>query len=386
MRRAALVGVMGYGQQHLRILAGAEALGRLRLDRVAVASRAEAAEVLEPLALRGVRIFDDWREMLAPEAGPVELVCLPTPIHLHAEMVQAALAAGADVLVEKPLAGSLAEADAVIAAARAAGRKVAVGFQEVSTRIWQVILAGLAAGRLGALKEVRGYGLWPRNSTYYKRNNWAGRMRVGGHPVFDSPLNNALAHYVHLLLVAAGSGRRTARVTAITGECWRAQDIENYDTATFRAETDAGVAVTFAASHSCAVHEDPVIRIMGESGELTWQFGRGVSGIWADGERLAMNDPVGWKKREAMMAAVLDWFGGDEHAPVCTLESARAHVELVEALAAVAPPQEVAPKMILRRREVGGGEQRCLRGVEDAVRAVLVTGKPFAGADLGWAG
>jgi len=377
---------MGYGQQHLRVLLEAEAAGRARLERVAVASRAEAAEVLAPLEARGVEVFEDWREMLNPARGTLDAVFLPTPIHWHAEMTLAALAVGADVLVEKPLAGSLVQAGQMVAAAKAAGRRVAVGFQEVSTPLWCAVREGLAAGRLGTVQEVRGHGLWARTSHYYGRNNWAGRAVIDGRPVFDSPLNNALAHFVHLLLVLAGSGARTARVTDLVGECWRAQDIETYDTAAFRAETDTGVPIAFAATHSCGEHENPTIRIIGTGGELVWQLGRGLYGQWADGSPAAMPDPQDKSKRDTMMAAFLNWLDGDATAPVCTLESAAAHVELIEKLAQVAPARAVAPARVRRFALEDGGEQRMIEGVEAAVRSVSATGQPFAGAALGWAG
>ena len=376
---------MGYGQQHLRVLLEAEAAGRLRLERVAVASRAEAAAVLAPLEARGVEVYEDWREMLNPSRGNLDAVFLPTPIHWHAEMTLAALAVGADVLVEKPLAGSVAQATQMVAAAKAAGRRVAVGFQEVSTPLWCAVRAGLAAGRLGTIQEVRGHGLWARTSHYYGRNNWAGRAIIDGRPVFDSPLNNALAHFVHLLLVLAGSGGQTAHVTKVVGECWRAQDIETYDTAAFRAETDTGVPIAFAATHSCGEHSNPTLRIIGSGGELTWQLGVGVTGRWADGSLADLADPKDTAKRDAMLAAFLNWTDGDETAPVCTLDSAAAHVELIEKLAAAAPARAVAAARVRRFALEDGGEQRMIEGVEAAVRSVSETGQPFAGEALGWA-
>ena len=45
---------------------------------------------------------------------------------------------------------------------------------------------------------------WPRGASYYARNNWAGRLRVGSAWVLDSPVNNAFAHFLMLALFWAG--------------------------------------------------------------------------------------------------------------------------------------------------------------------------------------
>jgi predicted dehydrogenase len=71
----------------------------------------------------GVKSFPSLEALLA-EAP--DMLVIATPPASHAEVAIAGLAAGAHIFCEKPLANSLEEADAIIAAARAAGRKVAV--------------------------------------------------------------------------------------------------------------------------------------------------------------------------------------------------------------------------------------------------------------------
>ena len=46
---------------------------------------------------------------------------------------------------------------------------------------------------------------WPRYFNYYARNNWAGKLAMNGTWVFDSPVNNACAHYLNLALFWAGA-------------------------------------------------------------------------------------------------------------------------------------------------------------------------------------
>ena len=78
------------------------------------------------MAAHGVPTVSDWQELL----GKVDIVSICSPAVTHAEIVRAFLEAGADVLVEKPIATDLSEADALIALAEDKGRVLTVGHQE----------------------------------------------------------------------------------------------------------------------------------------------------------------------------------------------------------------------------------------------------------------
>jgi predicted dehydrogenase len=98
----------------------------------------------------------DWRRVV--ERDDVDLVDICTPGDSHAEIAIAALAAGKHVLCEKPLANSVAEAEAMVAAAEraaASGVRAMVGF--TYRRVPAVALARqlVADGRLGQLRHVR---------------------------------------------------------------------------------------------------------------------------------------------------------------------------------------------------------------------------------------
>src|SRR5262249_38680919 len=68
----------------------------------------------------------DWRRTV--ERRDIDAVLVCTPPHLHAEITIAALGAGKHVLCEKPLCRTLEEAEAMVAAARSAGRLLKCGF------------------------------------------------------------------------------------------------------------------------------------------------------------------------------------------------------------------------------------------------------------------
>ena len=60
----------------------------------------------------------------------------------------------------------------------------------------------------------------------------------------------------------------------MAAELYRAQPIENYDTAALRIETDTGVDVHFYASHSCKTTLEPEMVARGDGGRVLWRHGR----------------------------------------------------------------------------------------------------------------
>ncbi|MER6140025.1 Gfo/Idh/MocA family oxidoreductase [Streptomyces sparsogenes] len=98
----------------------------------------------------------DWRALIARD--DVQLVDICTPGDSHAEIAIAALEAGKHVLCEKPLANSVAEAEAMVAAARRArerGQVAMVGFNYRRTPALAHARAMVRDGRLGVLRHVR---------------------------------------------------------------------------------------------------------------------------------------------------------------------------------------------------------------------------------------
>lgn len=118
--RAGVVGIGAFGRHHAAKYArmdGVELIGMA--DPCAKARRAA-------VATHEIPVYADWRELL----GAVDLVSVCSPAITHASIVRAFLNAGAHVLVEKPIATRLAEADQLVALAEATGRVLTVGHQE----------------------------------------------------------------------------------------------------------------------------------------------------------------------------------------------------------------------------------------------------------------
>ncbi|HYC45870.1 MAG TPA: Gfo/Idh/MocA family oxidoreductase [Burkholderiales bacterium] len=118
--RAAVIGVGSLGRYHAQKYA---ALDGVELHAVADLDAARATAVAAELGCRGVT---DYRELL-PD---VDLVSVVVPTEAHCAVASACLEAGAHVLVEKPIARTLEEADALIALAARRSRTLAVGHLE----------------------------------------------------------------------------------------------------------------------------------------------------------------------------------------------------------------------------------------------------------------
>ncbi|TVQ35476.1 MAG: gfo/Idh/MocA family oxidoreductase, partial [Spirochaetaceae bacterium] len=146
-------------------------------------------------------VYSDYREALARPDVDLVSVCLPPS--LHAETAVAALQAGKHVLLEKPMAPSLAECDAILQAAAQAGKMVSVvsqnRFQTSMIRLKEVLDSGLA-GRVvhGAVNSY-----WWRGQSYYDlwwRGTW--ESEGGG-----CTINHAV-HHADLLLWMMGMPQR----------------------------------------------------------------------------------------------------------------------------------------------------------------------------------
>lgn len=152
-------------------------------------------EKAETLAARyGAKAFTSVTTMIRETGVEAAIVCTPHPA--HAAPAIEAMENGAHVLVEKPMAASLADCDAMIAAAERAGVKLGV----ISQRRWYPpsirVREAIDAGKLG--KPVLGIAtlLGWRDKTYYESDPWRGKWDTEGGGV----LVNQAPHQLDLLL------------------------------------------------------------------------------------------------------------------------------------------------------------------------------------------
>ncbi|MFZ5494676.1 MAG: Gfo/Idh/MocA family protein [Verrucomicrobiota bacterium] len=373
--RVAIIGVSGYGRIHLQLARESRERDEVRITAATIINPGQEAANIAELQAHGTEIFTDYTEMLRRHAGRIDLCLIPTGIHWHARMTIAALEAGANVLVEKPLAGSLAEVEAVRRAEERTNRFVAVGFQDFYEPGTAWLKQELDRQVIGDLWSVRFLGVWPRTRGYFTRNNWAGRLQVDGVPVMDSPLNNAFAHFVMLSLYFIGG--ETLELEG--AELLRAHAIESFDTAVVRSRT-GGVKLWFGTSHACAETVEPEIVITGRRGQAGWRY---ESEAWwraADGtsDHRSLLDITG--ARRAMFAAALRRLR-DPAVPICTSALAGRHTALIESIHRQANIGTVPPSAVTWTGANGLASQvPDIRGLGEALRRSYLAEQSLAEA------
>lgn len=377
----ALIGLGGYGQVHLRVLRDLSAAGACQfVSAVAVPGTATADLASLPV---GVRLYDSFAAWLAAERGQYDLCCLPTPIHLHAPMTLSALAGGGSVLVEKPLAASWEEILQLIRARPAAGRFLAVGFHDFCTQPVYELKQALLAGRHGRLRRIKMLGLWPRPDTYYQRNAWAGRLRVPDGSVLDSPLNNALAHYLMLALFFAGkTADAAAVVTSGEAELYRTRQIESFDTAALRLNTDQGIEILAAVTHSGSTEEVPLLILETENGRIEWHAGQELRVFSGDSRPEISPLPDAVQARIEMFTALFARVRGGAD-PVCPARLAAVHAACMLDLHAGCPIHDIPPQL-LRARDLAGEPGVGLIGIDAVLRQMIKEAKLPSELGLGW--
>jgi len=145
MLRAGVIGLGSMGVNHARVYADIEGV-----DLAAVADM--SPERLQAAARRPAVTYDDYRRMLAGERLDIVSVCVPTL--LHREVALATIDKGIALLVEKPIAATLEDGEAMAQAAQDAGVPLMVGHVERFNPAVLEVKRRLAAGDLGRVYQV----------------------------------------------------------------------------------------------------------------------------------------------------------------------------------------------------------------------------------------
>jgi predicted dehydrogenase len=206
--------------------------------------------------------YTDHRRMI-DETKP-DVVVVMTPHRSHAPIAMDGLKAGCHVLVEKPIAVLIGEADTMIAAAKEANRILAVNFQQRLRPEIQVAHKLIHEGRLGQIQHVDIKMTWTRAAVYYRMSNWRGLWRGEGGGV----LMNQAPHELDLLCYLVGM---PSRVMAWTRTILH--NIETEDTVQAMMEWDSGTLGSLHISTGEA-GQPQRFEIIGTQGHLSIAPGR----------------------------------------------------------------------------------------------------------------
>lgn len=291
-----------------------------------------AENVAHLAAEHGAVAFSDFQEFLAHQ--PMDFVAIGSPSGLHAEQGIAAARRGLHVLCEKPLDINVAHADALIAAAKDAGVKLGVFFQDRFKPDLQRVKQWIDDGLLGKAILADARVKWFRPQEYYADSRWRGTLRLDG----GGALINQAIHTADLLLWLFGD------VVAVQGVRKTAlHEIEAEDTLVATLEFANGAVGTLQATTSVYPGYPRRVELTGSEGTIIVEHDRLVAadlrsppsdcrGVGGDQNSSATSAAVSdVRGHQAVLEDFVRAIQTDA-APRCSGTEARRSVALVEAI------------------------------------------------------
>ncbi len=138
--------------------------------------------------LEAVHKYTDYKELLEKEKP--ELVAIATESGKHAAIALDCIAAGCNVIIEKPIALSIADANAIIEAGKKAEVVVCANHQNRFNKSVQYMRKALETGRFGRLSHGAAHVRWNRGKGYYDQAPWRGTWAQDGGCLMNQCIHN----------------------------------------------------------------------------------------------------------------------------------------------------------------------------------------------------
>ena len=247
------IGLLGCGAISTQHLEAISTIPGLALSAVASASEDRARAVAERWGVPWHTRLDD---LLARE--DVDAVTICTPSGLHATHALAALRSGRHVVVEKPIALAVADAERIVREGRERGLVVATISQRRFEPAVRTVCAAVESGALGRLSMIIAEGLYYRPQSYYDSSPWRGTRDLDG-----GVLMNQAIHTIDLLRWIGGPVTSVVAHLATVGHTMEAEDTASVSLRFANGALGSIVATT------CATPEFPVeLRVYGDRGHV----------------------------------------------------------------------------------------------------------------------
>mgnify|MGYP001478413175 FL=1 len=213
-------------------VAGAGLIGRSHINVVQASATVELTAVVDPspqadaiARAAGVPLYRTLEDLLQ-QARPDGIV-LATPNQLHVPQALQCIEAGVACLLEKPIAPTVAEAEALVTAADMRGARLLIGHHRAHSPIMAKACAVVQSGQLGRVVGVMGGATFFKPDHYFDDGPW--RREVGGGPILIN-----MIHEVHNLRMLCGE------VTAV-------QAIKSHALRGFAVEDTVAISLQFAS-------------------------------------------------------------------------------------------------------------------------------------------
>jgi predicted dehydrogenase len=135
-----------------------------------------------------VNVYEDYKTMLEKEN--VDVVTIATESGYHAKIAMDCMNHGKSVIVEKPMALSINDADAMIECAKKNNVKLCISHQNRFNKAVQQLRAAVEEGRFSKIINGTARILWNRNMDYYKQAPWRGTWKLDGGTLMNQCIHN----------------------------------------------------------------------------------------------------------------------------------------------------------------------------------------------------
>lgn len=283
MVNVAVIG-LGMGRDHLK---GYSALKDAKI--VAIADLLDERLIASAEEYHVPHTFKDYHELLALPDIDIVSVCLPN--YLHASVTIDALKAGKHVLVEKPMAKTAAEAEAMFAAAKETGKTLGVSFNyrwAFTPDSWYLKTL-VDQGRFGSLYYIRAVSLRRRTMLRGQKSWFIRKELSGGAAAIDMG-----PHLLDLAMWLAGDYSPVA-VSGVTRTAIMVDtDIDDFATALIRMRS--GVTIALESTWEAFTRSSIGITVLGTEGGAIFDMaapqGKRLTLFGADGNTLTETSPT----------------------------------------------------------------------------------------------
>lgn len=378
--KVAMVGASGYAVNYLGLMLQNMDSEKFSLEGV-VDVAIDRSPYCEALTQHSIPVFTSLEDFFA-SGRKADLVIIASPPHFHAQQSLLAIANGADVLCEKPIAPLYTDALAMQKAADEAGKFVAIAYQWSYTDAVQNLKKDILAGVLGKPQLMKSFVAWPRDWNYY--SSWKGKIRgKDGTWILDSVIGNATAHYLHNMYFLLGKEMDTCAFPGeIRSELLRANDIENFDTCLLDITTTDGDKIYCAVSHAVEKNDSPKFQFTFENAVVSCNMeaiDNEIIAVFKDGTVKRYGNPnetYNYRFWEALDSVV-------SRKPMkCTVKTALALTKTVAQLYAHGEIVNYPSELVYQDEEkrITG-----VHGLYDLLYKAFQEGKLFSDMDIPWA-
>ena len=157
------------------------------VEERAIAKKKEYLEAMQDKSIH-VSVYTDYKKMLDNE--DIDVVTIATESGYHAEIAIYAMNKGKNVIVEKPMALSIKDADNMIEVAKKNNVKLCISHQNRFNKPIQKLRKSIEDNKFGKLTNGTARILWNRNEGYYKQAPWRGTWDQDGGTLMNQCIHN----------------------------------------------------------------------------------------------------------------------------------------------------------------------------------------------------